>query len=285
MSVDTFIPTIWSARLLMHLDNALVAQFFYNKDYEGDISDYGDTVKINQVGAIEIFDYVRNQDMQRPQELDTGAQELIIDQAKAFNFQIDDVDAVQMRAPLMDSAMQRSAFTLAETLDTFLFGRLDAAMIPENIAEVSISTPAEMYEALIQLRTILTRQNVPMAGRRAAMSPEAIALLLKDDRFVATGGTMAESLLVNGSLGRAAGFDIFEANTTPSGEKTVGTDEVPFQTVIAGHQLASTFAAQILKTEAYRMEARFADGVKGLHVYGAKVLVPEAIAKAEIVFA
>jgi hypothetical protein len=103
------------------------------------------------------------------------------------------------------------------------------------------------------------------------LSPDAVALLLKDSRFVGTGGTKAEGTLVSGLVGKAAGFDIFEVNTTPGGN-----------TMIAGHALASTFAGQIVKTEAYRMERRFADGVKGLSVYGAKTLVPNALASAVI---
>ena len=114
MSVNSFIPTIWSARLIAHLDNALVARNFFNNDYEGEISDMGDTVRINQIGNISIFDYNRNQDMAVPQTLATAAQDLIIDQGKAFNFQVDDVDAAQKRTDLMDRAMERSATQLAE---------------------------------------------------------------------------------------------------------------------------------------------------------------------------
>ena len=119
MAITTFIPTIWSARLLAHLDNALVAKNFYNTDYEGDISDMGDTVRINQIGDIAIFNYIRNTDMNPPETLATAAQDLVIDQGRAFNFQIDDVDRVQARTELMDSAMQRSAFALAEVEDAY----------------------------------------------------------------------------------------------------------------------------------------------------------------------
>ena len=273
MSIATFIPTVWSARLIQHLDNALIAKSFYNTDYEGEITDMGDTVRINQIGNISIFDYKRNKDIEPPQETSTVAQDLVIDQAKAFNFQIDDVDKVQMRADLMDAAMTRSAFALAEKKDTFLFRRLfDAATGPNKI-NVTVSSPSDIYEVLVKLRTIMVKNNVPAAGRVVALPPEAVALLLKDDRFVGTGGFLAEGQLQAGQVGRAAGFDIFEVNTTPGGNSAV-----------AGHQLASTFASQIVKTEAYRMEKRFADGVKGLDVYGAEVLIPKAVAVATLNF-
>ena len=127
------------------------------------------------------------------------------------------------------------------------------------------------YAVLVLIRQIMVKNNVPAQGRNVALPPEGISYLLQDDRFVATGGTNAEETLRSGHVGRAAGFDIFEVNTTPGGN-----------TAIAGHSLASTYASQIAKTEAYRMERRFADGIKGLDVYGAKVLVPTAIVTAEL---
>lgn len=273
MSIATFIPQIWSARLLAHLDNALVAKNFFNTDYEGEITDQGDTVRINQIGNISIFDYQRNTDMATPETLSTVAQDLIIDQAKAFNFMIDDIDSVQARSDLMDAAMQRSAYSLAEVEDTFLFNTLADAVPTANQVTTAISSPEEMYELLVQLRTIMVKNNVPATGRVVAVPPEAVGLLLKDDRFVGTGGTNAEGTLLSGFVGRAAGFDIFEVNTVPGGN-----------TIIAGHQLASTFASQIVKTEAYRAEKRFSDGLKGLSVYGSKVLVPEALTSATVTF-
>ena len=276
MSIATFIPQIWEARLLQHLDNALIARNFFNQDYEGNITDQGDTVRINQIGNVSIFAYNRNTDMTPPETLATSAQDLVIDQAQAFNFQIDDVDRVQARAELMDSAMQRSAFSLAEVEDTYLFNLLAAAVPAANKVTVpggTITDPSDMYEVLVQLRTIMVKNNVPSAERKLAVPPEAVALLLKDARFVGTGSDGSENRMINGFVGRAAGFDIFEVNTTPGGN-----------TLIAGHKIASTLAGQIAKTEAYRMEKRFADGVKGLSVYGAKTLIPEALASAEITF-
>ena len=149
MSISSFIPTVWSARLLAHLDNALVAKNFYNQDYEGEITDQGDTVRINQIGAVTIFPYVRNADMNTPEELGTAAQDLVINQGQAFNFQIDDIDRVQMRTDLMDSAMERSGFNLAEVEDTYLFGLLTAAVPVANSVTATIASPEDMYEILV----------------------------------------------------------------------------------------------------------------------------------------
>lgn len=114
MAITTFIPTVWSARLLAHLDSAHVATQFVNRDYQGDIQNAGDRVKINQVSAVTIRDYVKNTDMEQPETLSTAEQVLVVDQAKYFHFQVDDVDAVQAAAPLMDSAMERAAYGLAQ---------------------------------------------------------------------------------------------------------------------------------------------------------------------------
>lgn len=98
MAVTNFIPQVWSARLLAHLDKAHVLTNLVNRDYEGEIRQYGDTVKITQIGDITIKDYVTNTDIDDPQELTTEQQLLVIDQQKYYAFQIDDVDAAQARA-------------------------------------------------------------------------------------------------------------------------------------------------------------------------------------------
>ena len=120
MAVTNFIPQVWSARLLAHLDKAHVLTNLVNRDYEGEIRQYGDTVKITQIGDITIKDYVTNTDIDDPQELTTEQQLLVIDQQKYYAFQIDDVDAAQARASLADAAMQRAAYGLADVADRWL---------------------------------------------------------------------------------------------------------------------------------------------------------------------
>lgn len=279
MAITTFIPTIWSARLLQHLDDAHVAKNFFNTDYEGEISDMGDTVRINQIGAISIFNYQRNTDMNPPEDVNTVAQDLIIDKGDAFNFQIDDIDRVQARSELMDKAMERSAYALADKMDKYLFKQLaDGADTSNKIASLVIDDPDKAFSLLVQLRTILTKANVPSQGRRLAVPPEFIGYLLEDTkRFVAASGTNAEGRLLSGMVGRALGFDIFEVNNLP---ETAGEFDI-----VCNHQISATYANQIVKTEAYRMEKRFADGLKGLSVYGSKIIIPKAVATAKVSFA
>ena len=92
MSVKNFIPQIWSARLLEHLDKAHVYANLVNRDYEGEIRNFGDTVKVNQIGDITIKDYTKGSDIEDPDDLDGTQQILTINQSKYFNFGIDDVD-------------------------------------------------------------------------------------------------------------------------------------------------------------------------------------------------
>ena len=120
MSVAKFIPTIWSARLLEHLDKAHVYAALVNRDYEGEIKNFGDKVKINQIGDITIKDYTKGSDIDDPEELTGSDQELVIDQAKYFNFSIDDVDNAQTNPKLMDEAMQRAAYGMNDTTDSWI---------------------------------------------------------------------------------------------------------------------------------------------------------------------
>ena len=245
MSVANFIPTIWSARLLAHLDKAHVYAALVNRDYEGEIKNYGDTVKINQIGDVTIKNYTKGKDIDDPEELSGDQNTLTIDQAKYFNFSIDDVDAAQVNPKLMDAAMQRSAYAIVPAKDN-------------------------AYDYLVDLSTDLTEKNVPTIGRWAVIPAWYHGLLLKDSRFVGNGTDYNKALIEGGEIGVAAGFRIWLSNNVPNTEGTK-------YKIIAGTNAAGSYAEQIIKTEAFRPEKRFSDAVKGLHVYGAKVLQPKCI--------
>lgn len=271
MAVTTFIPTVWSARLLAHLDTAHIYANLLNRDYEGEIKGYGSTVKINQVGEITVKDYTRNSDMDAPEELSTADQTLIIDQAKYFNFQVDDVDKAQVRASLMDTAMQRAAYALSDVSDKYaadLLAKGATNKIGTTASPIGL-TASNAYEQLVAMKNMLDKKNVPTAGRWVVVPPEFEGLMLLDQRFVGTGGVRAEATLVNGAVAQAAGFTIYKSNNVP-----VASDKY---SILAGYNGAATYAEQIVETEAYRMEKRFADAVKGLHVYGAKVTRPDTL--------
>ena len=274
MSINNFIPQIWSARLLAHMDNAHVYGSIVNRDYEGEISGYGDTVKINQIGDITVSDYTKNTDMTAAQDLDGTQQLLVIDQAKYFNFQIDDVDKAQQNPKLMDAAMQRAAYALAEVTDKFVAGLhtgVDAAnVIGTDAAPVTVKTTAA-YEQLVALNQKLDEANVPADGRFVVVPPAFYAQILLDSRFISAGTAQTDNVLSNGYVGMAAGFRIYKSNNVPN---TKGSA----YKIVAGHPMAISYAEQIVETEAYRPERRMADACKGLLVFGGKLVQPKALA-------
>lgn len=282
MAVTTFIPELWNARLLYALEKAHVATNLVNRNYEGEIRNHGDTVHINTIGAITVKSYTKNTDIDAPETLTTTDQNLVIDQAKYFNFQVDDVDKVQAAGELVDTAMGRAAYALSDVSDAYLLGVIAAGAAAGNTigsaaAPVAI-TASNVYENIVKLKTKLDKANVPNTGRTIVVPPDVHSLLLLDDRFAKSTATAGQEALINGLVGRIAGFDVYMSNNVKTGTGT-DTGKTPYFEITAQITDATTYAEQIIKTEAYRMESRFADAVKGLHVYGAKVTDGTKIAK------
>lgn len=273
MAVANFIPQLWSARLLEHLDKAHVYANLVNRDYEGEIRDFGDTVKINQIGDIAVKDYTKGSDIDDPEEL-TGTQQLLtIDQSKYFNFGIDDVDNAQTNPKLMNEAMTRSAYAMNDVTDTFL-ANLMAVNAGSKVGDDTtpiVPTKETAYDYLVDLGTALTESNVPLMGRWVVVPAWYHGLLLKDDRFVANGTDYNKAILEGGYVGVAGGFQIWLSNNVPN---TAGKK----YKIIAGTNAGTSYAEQLLEVEGYRPEKSFKDAIKGLHVYGGKVLQPKCLA-------
>lgn len=285
MALTTFIPELWNARLLNALDKAHVFAGLVNREYEGEIKKQGDTVHINTIGEVTIGTYTKDTDFTSgPQALTATDNTLVINQAKYFNFAVDDIDTAQAAGDVMDKAMQRAAYGLADVADKYLADQLAAAITTANGNQVGTTavalTKENVYENIVKMKTTLDKANVPTTGRWLVIPPEMVALILQDDRFVKTGGTKAEDTLANGWVARAVGFDIYESNNCNSVTATNTTT----YTITAGDEGACTYAEQISDTEAYRPEKRFADAVKGLHLYGAKVVDPKRLAGLKCTF-
>lgn len=274
MAVTSFIPEIWAARLLEHLDKAHVYAALMNRDYEGEIRNAGDTVHINTIGDITVGDYT-GADITYD-ALATTSQDLDIDQAKYFAFKVDDVEKAQALPGLIEAATQRAAYAINDAADAFLAGVLAAGGTAVSQTAVAL-TPANIYASLIDMKIALDQANVPTEGRWVVVDPTAHGLLLQDERFVSFGTDITNERLVNGKVGRAVGMDIYVSNNVPvtSGKYSL----------IAGVPMACTYAEQIIETEALRSEKSFKDLVRGLHVYGAKVTRPTAIAVLEATYA
>lgn len=259
MAIKNFIPAVWSARLLDGLHKNLVFGALCNRNYEGDISQYGDTVHIQSLADITVRPYTANEDIEEPEQLSGSDLTLTIDHAVYYNFYLNDVDAAQARADLMDAAMASAARRLAEDTEDYLLG-----VIREGAgATEAAKDAADIYAAIVGIKTALDGKHVPRKGRKLIVPPSVESALLLDSRFI-VGSNTADARLAEGAVARAAGFDIY-ISADLDGEMIAMTED------------AVTFASQVLRTEAYRREKGFDDGVKGLHVCGAKVVLPDCV--------
>lgn len=287
MSVRNFVPQIWSRRLIRQLREVHVygQPGVVNRDYEGEISQYGDTVRINSVGDVSISNYVANVDHAGPEELTDEQRTLIIDQSKMFNFQLDDVDRAQAQqaGTIMAEAFQSAAYGLSRILDLRLATQMAAGAAPAltigSLAAPLAVTPANVYSVLgVKARTLMARGNVPDQGRFMIGPPELTGIMLDSDRLIQDGGTAS---VLNGTVGRMASFTQLESNNVPEQMSTEATPRKVYQVVFGTNQGASV-AEQIVSVKAYQPERRFADAIKGLHVYGSKVLRPEVLGVAYV---
>ena len=270
MALD-FIPTVWASRLLTALGTSLVygQASVCNRDYEGEIRKSGNTVKIASIGDVTIDDYTKDTDIGDPETLTDEEQTLLIDQSKYFNFYVDSVDRAQQNVNVLDEAMRRSAWKLRDLSDTFLAATMEAVVPAGNKIGSTITpkvpTKDDAYEYLVDLSVLLDESNAPIDGRFVVVPAWFHGLLLKDERFVKSGTRRSDTAIRNGEVGEAAGFSILKSNNVPN---TTGTK----YKILAGHSIATAYVEQILDVQTYKPEKRFGDAVKGLHVYGAKVV-------------
>ena len=269
MSVDNFKPTIWSRELLYTLKKSHVAGNIINRNYQGDITGEGDTVKIQTPDAITVADYT-GVDIAF-QDLASATQSLVIDKAKYFAFLADDVDQAQANVQLVQSYMQESSYSLADEFDQFVFSFYSGADA-SNVIDKATLTSGTIYNKMVEAGKRLDENNVPSMGRWVVFSPDEKALLSTSDDFTSA-SMLGDDTKRTGFTGEIAGFEVYMSNNVQEADD--GTDNVrhiPF-----GSTSAITVADQIVKTEAGRREAGFSDFVKGLHVYGGKVVRPKAL--------
>ena len=348
MAITKFIPEVWAAQLLSVLQKSLVygSAGVVNRNYEGEIAAYGDTVHIVSIADPTITDYTKDTDL-TIEVLTDSEQLLTIDQSKAFAFEVDDIDMRQSRngGALMAEAAFRAGFGLRDVADKYIAAKM-AAGAGKSLGVVDATTVTNVYdELLVPASVALDEENVPAEGRWIVLAPSVYGKLQLDSRFIKYNEANSDALH-NGIVGDAAGFRILKSNnafqgnrtgltaTTHSGTKVIdgaaagtftqadvglsisGTGVGAANTIasvsadgtsattnvnstasatvsdialsgggqyaIAGSQLATSYAEQINKVEAFRPQKRFADALKGLHLYGAKVVRPEALVVASV---
>ncbi len=268
MAISNFIPTVWSENLYTQLDKKYIAVKHCNRDFEGDIKEKGSVVNIVGVGAVNVFDYTKDTDMTAPQALSDSTRSLLIDQAKAFNFQIDDIDRAQCTPKLMNEAMRIAANALANTADTYVYSLYSDA--GTTITE-DATTTSNVIGHIIDARTTLFTKNVSDADDIVIeVSPQIASLILKAKMDLSTDNREA---LEKGCIGSIGGCRIFVSNNIASAE----VSDVTYYKCLARTKRAIAFAEQLSEISAYRPEKRFADAVKGLHLYGAKIVYSDEL--------
>ncbi len=275
MAISNFIPEVWSETMLHALDASYVGVANCNRSFEGDIREKGNIVRICGLVPVTVSDYVRNTDISAPSALTDTVKELEISQAKYFNFQLDDADRVQSRPELMKLATHSAATALAVAADSYVYSMVKSA---GKVISLTPSAENDLIHAIIDARTVLFGENVTDANMISVeVAPAVAALLLKEKASLSTDNL---SSLENGCIGSVAGCRVCVSNQIlSSADATAKT--TTYRCIVRSNR-AIAFAEQLSEVEAYRPESRFADAVKGLHLYGAKVVYPQELVELKV---
>ncbi|MFF3558963.1 P22 phage major capsid protein family protein [Streptomyces sp. NPDC002574] len=266
-----FKPEVWSAQALVSLRKALVyaGPQIVNHDYEGEIKKLGDTVHIKMLGDVTVRTY-NTGDTITYEDLADAEMALKVDQSDYFAFKVDDVDKAQA-GDEMAKRTDAASWKMAEKVDTFVAGMYTQAQSANVISSTSITSGDAAYNALVDLKVKLDEANVETNGRYTVVPPWYHGLLLKSPNFINAEKSGSTEPLLNGQVGRAAGFNILLSNAVP----IISANNYA---VTAGVNGAISFVDQVTEMETLRLETTFASAVRGLHLYGAKVIRPDALA-------
>ena len=283
-----FIPEIWSGKLLVKFYMSTVFGEIANTDYEGEIKNYGDKVIIRTTPDITINDYVIGQNLvyQRPESTPV---ELLIDKGKYFAFTCDDVVAYQSDLKLLDDWSDDAAEQMKIKIDAEILSSVYAdvssynkgATAGKDSGSINLGTSGSPYQVtktnvldiLVDCGTVLDEQDIPEQNRWIVIPPWFAGLIKKSDLKDASITGDGTSVLRNGRLGMIDRFTLYTSNNLYTA--TDGAETAFY--VLFGHKSAISFASQMTKVETLRAESTFGDLVRGLNIYGFKVLKPEAI--------
>jgi len=272
-TVDKFKPEIWSARLKSNLQTKLVFGDLANRDYEGEIAAAGDTVHVHNIGRVAVAAFSGAVPVR--EALTDGRTTLTITEAKAFNFGVGDIDKAQTKGNLMEEAMKEAGYALANDTDKFLAGLYGGATAGSDLALAASTNKGKFYEMFVANRRKFLELDVPIDELVCVIAPWMEELLLLDPRFIQA-TVSGDGVLKNGIIGRVAGTEIRVSNNISVLTSTA------YQVLTFSGKKGVSLANQITKTEAYRPEDAFEDAVKGLHVYGGKVMRPEFVLRSVV---
>jgi len=276
MGLENFIPKLWSAKMLVRLRKSLVFGNIVNTDYEGEITGMGDTVHINEIGPITVSDYTKYGALSW-QALTSAQKTLLIDQAKSFSFAIDDIDTIQQKPKVMNEAMQEAAYAISDTIDQYIASKYTDSAVVGSAGTVGTSSTSlsvssgNIVETISYASRYLSEANVPDAARWIVVPPWVHQkLILAEIGISATAvPKITTGNVLPGTVGNAMGFEIYVSNN-------VSNDGTQYR-IMGGVRSAVSYAGQVSKIKAVEREDYFDQGVKGLYVYGAKVVRPNAL--------
>ena len=293
-----FLPAIYSKKVLNFFRKASVVEAITNTDYAGEISAYGDSVNIIKEPVISVYDYTRGQDTTQTKLTDQELS-LVVDSAKAFKFIVDDIETKMSHVNFKEVASSSAAYALKDSFDAAVLATMfsgvsssspDHVLGSDNATDLAAGTfdgtgnldigfgssEHDPIDVLARMARLLDEQNVPEEGRWFVAGPDfyevlgqASSKLLSVD-FNAGQGSIRNGLVSSGKL---RGFDMYKSNNIASTSNAAGK-------CLAGHISSTATAQTIVSTEVLRDPSSFGDIVRGLHVYGAKVLRGEALVSA-----
>jgi len=301
-SANGFIPEIWSGKLIEKFYASTVLAAISNTDYEGEIKNQGDKVKIRTKPTITIKDYKADGslELERPEG---SVVDLLIDKGKYFNCILDDVMEVQsdLNALSMwsDDAGEQMKIKIDQLVLTDILhaqstnnrgiaaGKISAAInlgvTGTPVATVGRESEAtsgkvEVLDVLLRLGQALDEQNIPETGRWVIIPTWASVLIKRSELRQAYMSGDSTSIMRNGRIGMVDRFTIYVSNLLPFGTAAgMSAGEYP---IYAGHAHGFTFASQVSKVETLRSEMTFGTVLRGLQVFGYKVLDNTALAEA-----
>lgn len=287
-----WVPTIYSQKVLKFFRKASVVEAITNTDYTGEIANMGDTVTIIKEPVVTVSSYVRGQQIVTSDLADDNLT-LAVDHANYFAFRVDDIEAKQSHISWEPLATSSAAYKLKDTFDTeilsYMVGQAPSANIlgstssPVTVDPTSTQLTSTIFtplNVLSRLSRFLDVQNVPTENRWAVASPHFYELLQMDASKIMDAKFTGDdkSQVRNGKIldKQVHGFNLYMSNNVPD----AGGATPSYREVLCGHMSSTATASQIAQTETYRDPQSFGDIVRGLHVYGRKVLRTEAIALA-----
>ena len=293
-----FLPSVYSRKVLNFFRKASVVEAITNTDYAGEISAYGDSVKIIKEPVISVSDYTRGSDTSATKLTDQELN-LVVDSAKAFKFIVDDIETNMSHVNFKEVASSSAAYALKDSYDAAVIASMFSgvsASSPDHIigsdsgtADATMShatnsvdllgsdgTGVDALDLMARMARKLDDQNVPEEGRWFVAPPQFYEELGKSgSKLLSVDFNAGQGSIRNGlvSSGKLRGFDMYKSNNIADTSSASGK-------VLAGHISSTATANTILSTEVIRDPSSFGDIVRGLHVYGAKVLRPEALVSA-----